>query len=190
MRKIIFFLMCFGFFVGKLFAQQILPPVGSENSLSTFRGGLQINQAIFIPEKDTTAWFGRKSDFVTKDGVLFYQENGIYKQIGSKGDGIASMVFTGDQSKTLTITKNDGSVISAGFDIPVSFTEREIFEGSSSSVKTLIGNPDFEQPLAIILNTAWVSAKDYSINETSKQIVLNFTISTNDYLEIYYKNKN
>lgn len=64
------------------FTQQVLPPTGSPNSLSTFRGAVQIDGAIFVPNGDGS-FFTRYSDFIRENGVLKYWDGIEYVAIGS-----------------------------------------------------------------------------------------------------------
>lgn len=87
MRYFLLTLLFLGYYISN--AQVVYPPTGTSMSLNRFKGGLIIDSIISVPKRDTGAWFGRHSDFISHNGVLKFWDGTQYKEIGGDGSGLS-----------------------------------------------------------------------------------------------------
>jgi hypothetical protein len=126
----------------------------------------------------------------------------------------ANMTVTGDDEKTITVTKkstnawlqasfhdNDNQTLSLGADDSLGISggnkiklpyiralpgERiDIFSGTTSTTQTLTYPPISNKNVDLYLNNAWVSPDDYSI--TGSTLTLDFAVEVSDQVSVYYK---
>lgn len=208
---------------------------GSPNNLHIFKGGLQVDSFIKVPTKDTTAFFGRTSDFIRQGAtnkLMYRDENNNYKAIGSgsSGGGFISwgdttsaiatksnlstgIIITGTSTKTIKITKGNGTFISGTFadndnqtvayntttkvfsisggnsiTLPIPKEYGELFQtitGQTSPIFTLSQTINPNKHFQITMNNVFVNPLDY--NFSGSTVTLLFTPKPSDRFSFFYK---
>lgn len=148
-------------------------PIGQPTDLSTYRGGLSVDSFIHVPNRDTTAWFGRKSDFVRRNDTLFYYDkpSDKYRTVNST----AGFINWADTTNAIA-TKTD---MSADF--------VQTATGLTGNTITLAKTPKVGERLIVIMNTALIYPVDYTLSGNT--LTLSFTPAADDKFLIYIKTK-
>jgi hypothetical protein len=102
-------------------------------------------------------------------------------------DKVNSVSVTGTGTKTVTLTQQDGGIVTTTFTdmVGTQYTDAaQQYTGSATTTFTLAQAPSATQHLAAYLNGVLLHAADYSVTGTT--LTTTFTTESSDYLTVYY----